>query len=181
MIQSAFDLWAEGGFEAVTLQGVADRSEVSLKTVVRHFGTKEGLFTACLAVSVAREEGAREVEPGDVAGVVAILAERYEALAETTVRNAEIEFRYPIMAEWVARSRASHAAWLARAFAPWLPAEGAERTRRLMALYWATEIRSWWAVRHAFGHDRPTAEAVMRTTLDALVAHWTPPSPRSPE
>ena len=179
MIQSTFDLWSRGGFDAITLQAVADRAEVSLKTVVRHFGTKEGLLTACMEVSVTREEGAREVAAGDIAGVVAVLSQRYEAMADYVVRNAEMEFRYPVMGAWVARTRASHKDWLARAFAPWLPPEGPVREQRLMALYWATEIRSWWAVRHAFGQDLATAQAVLLSLLEALVAQWGAPLSRS--
>lgn len=173
-IEAVFALWAERGFEGVTLQSVADQAGVSLKSVVRYFGTKEGLLRACLDASVAREEGARDVTPGDVRAVVATLAERYEQLADRIVRDAEIEFRYPVMAEWVARARASHRDWLGRAFAPWLPASGRVRKERLGALFWATEIRSWWALRHALGHDRASAERVMKSLLDALVASWAP-------
>lgn len=173
-VEAAFAVWSELGFDGVTLQGVADRAGLSLKSVVRYFGTKEGLFRACLEVSVAREQGMRDVPAGDVAAVVRTLSERYEAIAERIVRNAEIEFRYPVMAEWVARVRASHTEWLARAFAPWLPTSGRVRKERLGALFWATEIRSWWALRHALGHDRASTERVMRSMLDALVASWTP-------
>lgn len=173
-IDAALGLLMDGGFDAVTLQAVADRAGVSLKSVVRYFGTKEGLFEACLEVSVSREEGLRDVDPGDVDAVVRTLSERYEAIADRTVRNAEIEFRYPLMAEWIARARASHRDWLGRAFAPWLPASGKLRKERVGALFWATELRSWWTLRHALGHDRASTERVMKSLLDALVASWSP-------
>ncbi|ROR72363.1 TetR family transcriptional regulator [Bogoriella caseilytica] len=39
----ALGLFLERGFEAVTVEEVAERSEVSASTVYRYFGTKEGL------------------------------------------------------------------------------------------------------------------------------------------
>ena len=163
----------EKGFDAVTLQAVADRTGVSLKSIVRYFGTREGLFRACMRASIAREESSRVASPGDVAAIAHTLAQRYRPMADWIVHNAHIEFAYPVMEEWMANVRRSHRDWLATAFAPWLPRKGPVRERRLMALFWATEVRSWWAVSSAFGHGPATAEAVMRETLDALVASWT--------
>lgn len=172
MIQAVFAIGEAEGFEAVTLQSVADRAEVSLKTLVRHFGTKEELLRACMEVSTAREEGARQVPVGDVPAVAAVLAERYELIADRHVRRSHLEFMYPVMAEWLGRVRQSHMGWLGRAFAPWLPGDGAVRDHRLRQLFWATELRAWWALRHPLGCDRHEAEAVLRSNLEALVASW---------
>lgn len=172
MIAATFAVWERVGFDGVTLQAVADGAGVSLKTVVRHFGTREGLLTACMRASVAREEAERDAPAGDVHAVVKVLADRYELIADRIVRNAEIEFRYPVMTAWVAAARKSHLDWLARAFTPWLPAEGPVREHRLMALYWATELRCWWTLRHALGQSREAAETVWLDLLLALVAAW---------
>lgn len=171
-IEAAISLWGDGGLDDITLQAVADRAGLSLKSVVRYFGSKDGLLRACMEVSVGREEGARDVPVGDVGAVAEVLAQRYELIADRVVKNADAEFRYPVMSEWVARARRSHREWLARAFAPWLPARGRERELRLGALFWATEVRCWWTLRFALGFDRKATTAVLRSQLEALVASW---------
>lgn len=172
VLDAAMALWHAQGVDSVTLQAIADAAGVALKTVVRNFGTKEGLVTAAMERAISREEQERDVPVGAIDAVVATLAGRYEALADWTVRNAELEFRFPVMERWVGRMRTSHAAWLARVFAPWLPPDGPVRTRRLMALFWATEIRCWWAVRVAFDLPHDDARDVMREGLRALVEAW---------
>ena len=179
-LDAVWRLWTHQGFAAVTLQAVADEAGLSLKSVVRYFGTKEGLLRACMEVSVAREEGERDAPVGDVAAVAAVLGARYEQAADWIVRNAEIEFRYPIMAEWLGRARRSHREWLGRAFAPWLPAEGPERERRLHALSMATELRGWWTARVALGASHEDAVAAMACLLGALVAEWSAGAPGVP-
>lgn len=173
---AAIALWLKGGLDAITLQAVANHAGLSLKSVVRYFGNKDGLLRACMEVAVGREEGEREVPVGDVGAVVEVLAQRYELIADRVVKNGDAELRYPAMRAWVDRARKSHREWLARAFAPWLPARGRVRSQRLGALFWATEVRCWWTVRHALGFDRKAATGVLRTLLDALVASWTNPS-----
>lgn len=167
-------LW-EQGFDATTLQAVADRAGLSLKSLVRYFGTKDALLRACMKQAVRDEEAQRDVPVGDVDAIARTLADRYEKVGDWHVRNSHVEFRHPLLAEWMAAARRSHRDWLARAFAPWLDVGEPLREQRVMALFCATELRSWWAVRHAFGHDVKTATAVMKGILEALVASFRRP------
>lgn len=172
IIEAVFEAWEDAGFDGVSLQAVADRAGVSVKTVLRHFGSREELLASCAEVSVAREQGQREVSPGDLPAIVAALSGRYEEIADRSVRASDLEFRHPVIAEWVASVRHSHLQWLAESFAPWLPADGPVRQQRLMALFWATELRCWWALRHALGRSREDTDAVMLELLEALTAGW---------
>src|SRR3990170_4125221 len=56
-----------------SLQAVAGRAGVSLKTVMRRFGSKDGLVAAC-GRAADRELASRAVAPGDVRGVARVLA-----------------------------------------------------------------------------------------------------------
>lgn len=161
-----------GSFDDMTLQGVADEAGVSLKTVTRQFGTKEQLLKAAMAEARQDEEQQREIPVGDPARVANVLAARYDEMAEMIYRMGDAELRYPWLGEWVQMARQSHLSWLATAFAPWLPDSGPDRHDRLMCLFDATEIRSWWATRYRFDCDAASAERIMRDQLEALTALW---------
>lgn len=172
MIQALFTLIDRGSFSEVTLQGVADEAGVSLRTVTRHFGSKEELLRQGMAEAKETEEASREVPVGDVDAICAVLAERYDQMAEAIYRMGDMELTYDWLSDWVQMARRSHLDWLAEAFAPWLPSRGREREDRLMCLFGATEIRSWWALRERFGYSAERARDVMRRQLEALTAVW---------
>jgi TetR/AcrR family transcriptional repressor of mexJK operon len=56
ILDGALDLFLELGFDATTIEGVADRAGVSKQTVYAHFGDKETLFREL----VEREVGQRD-------------------------------------------------------------------------------------------------------------------------
>lgn len=172
MIEAVFALIERGSFGEVTLQGVADEAGVSLKTVVRHFGSKEELLRQAMDEARGVEEDSRSVPVGDLEEVCRALAERYELMAEQIYRMGDVELTYQWLADWVQMARTSHLNWLAEAFDPWLPTEGPEREDRLMCLFSATEIRSWWAIRQRFGYSPERARAVMLRQLGALTSQW---------
>ena len=59
IIQAAIDTFmAERSF-AITLPAVAERAEVTVKTVLRHFGSREALIDAAWSHGVGRRHGRR--------------------------------------------------------------------------------------------------------------------------
>ncbi len=169
VIEVAADLFLASSFEDVTLKDVADAAGVSLKTVVRRFGSKDELFLACAHAAAEGEPGLRAVAPGDVRGVASALAERYETIGEVTARYAALETRFPAVAKMMKIARRGHLDWLADVFAPWL---ARDRASRLAQVFGATEIYVWRSWRVHLRLDRRTAESALRGTLEALVAHW---------
>lgn len=172
MIQAVFALIDRGSFGEVTLQGVADEAGVSLKTVVRHFGSKEELMRQAMEEARGVEEDNRSIPVGDLDVVSRVLGERYEEMAEQIYRMGDVELSYGWLSDWVQMARRSHLDWLAEAFEAWLPPDGPEREDRLMCLFSATEIRSWWAIRQRFGYSPERARAVMLRQLEALTSQW---------
>lgn len=179
VVDVALELFTSHPFDTVTLQSVADGAGVSLKTVTRIFDSKEALIAACIDRAKAREEAERAVSPGDIPGVVAVLSARYEAWLGRTLHIVALSERIPAARAWIDVGRRSHLAWLARAFAPWLPPRGATRTTRLMQLFGATEMYLWWSWREALGHSRAAATRALHETLSALVARWEERGPTS--
>lgn len=169
---AAAELFMERAYDDVTLQDIAGRAGVSLKTVVRQFKTKEAVLLAGSHHRTRNEDVKRAVEPGDVAGAVRVLARRYEEISAMTMKRIALEERVPAIREAANIARAHHLDWLARVFARWLPSrKGPTRTRRLMALFGATELYTWWSWR-LLGSSPEQAAATMREMLDALIDRW---------
>jgi AcrR family transcriptional regulator len=172
IVKAAYELFLRSTYDAVTLQAVADRAGVSLKTVTRNFESKDALVVACARFGGKSERALRAVEPGDVRAAVRVLADRYETTAEAIMRYIALEDRLPVVAEALDTARAGHLQWLEQTFAPYLPKRGAARERARAALFGATEIYVWWSWRKRLGYDRTVAESAMQETVEALVASW---------
>lgn len=88
LLDAAFDLAAEGGASAMSVQAVADRSGISRGSVAWHFGSKDGLLVAVI------DEAFRWGEE--------YLRTHLEAVGEPSV-EALIEANFSLMAEDRAR------------------------------------------------------------------------------
>jgi len=63
------DLFGEFGREGAAIREVARRSDVSMSTVLHHFGSKQGLFDACVAAMFDELGRQRETQLSALAGV----------------------------------------------------------------------------------------------------------------
>jgi AcrR family transcriptional regulator len=156
-------------FADVSLEQIAAGAGVAQKTVQRRFGSKEQLLLEC----APSERTERDVRPGDIAGIAHVLASRYEASMDATLRYLAVEARVPAVAEVLASARAGHWRWLEEAFAPYLPARRSRLQRQRVAeLFAATEIYAWHSWRRRLGVSRDLAEKAVAEMLEALVARW---------
>jgi AcrR family transcriptional regulator len=62
----ALDLFAERGFDAVTVTDIADRADVDPSTFYRHFVTKEAVIFAAFGEVTARTGDAIRAQPADL-------------------------------------------------------------------------------------------------------------------
>ena len=157
----------ERWFDEIRLEDVARAAGVTVQTVIRRFGGKDGLLDATHQRLGAEIRQRREVEPGDAAGAVASIVEDYEAVGDLIMRSLAQEDRYPAVKAMTDIGRASHRAWITQAFEPWLeriPAE--ERRNASDALVVAGDIYVWKLIRRDM--KRPLAE--YRVLLERLCA-----------
>jgi AcrR family transcriptional regulator len=66
LIAAALDLFAERGFDAVTVNDIADRVDVDPSTFFRHFGSKEAVIFSEFGDWTGRLGDAIRAEPADV-------------------------------------------------------------------------------------------------------------------
>lgn len=146
----------------ITLEGVAAAAGVSARTVLRAFGTKEGLVFA--AIDTMRADSSRPAaDPREtVEDAVRQVFDDYENIGDRVVRMLAEEHRIAGFAEVAAGGRERHREWLAAAFAGELAGRrGRERSRRLDALVAATDVYLWKLLRRDLGRSRAEAERVV--------------------
>ena len=173
IIDAALALFAERWLDQITLDEVAARAGVTVQTVIRRFGSKEGLIAATGELINATVLQQRDEAPaGDIAGVISNLMAHYEEVGDRVLRLLAQEERWPALRALADAGRAGHRAWVERKFAPFLAAaDEPARARLLPALVAATDVYIWKLLRRDQGLDRARAEAVLRVMVGALLGH----------
>jgi AcrR family transcriptional regulator len=162
-------------YDDVTIAAVAADSGVSAQTVLNHFESKEGLFTAAAARFSTEARGRRaRSAPHDAATAVAALVDQYERTGDGNVRLAVLDERIPAVKAALEEARADHQKWLAGVFAARLPRPAAERRRALAALHAATDVYAWKLLRRDLGLGRRATRQVMTETVEAIASAWKP-------
>jgi AcrR family transcriptional regulator len=165
------DLVSERPFAQVTLDEVASRAEVTVQTVIRRYGSKDGLIRAVAAAVRAEVQEQRfEAPVGDIPGAIANLVEHYEASGDETFRLLCQEEQVPVLGEVLSNGCALHRDWVARVFAPWLEAlRGAERARRTAQLVAICDVFTWKLLRRDLGLSRKQTEHAIREMLERVL------------
>lgn len=158
--------------EDLTLEAVAERAGVSVQTILRRFGSKEGLTDATIRHVRPRVRTHRDAAPvGDVAGAVETLLVHYAGWGEFSLRMLSIEARSATAAAVVREGRAYHRAWVERVFAPALAGlDPATRGLRVTQLVVVTDVYTWKLLRLDLGLEGHA----LRHTIEDLVRHLLP-------
>lgn len=170
IIRCARTLFGERWYDDVTLGQIADASGVSHQTVLNHFTSKEGVFSAVLEAAWAEAvERDSRAKPGDTSAAIRQLIDRYEHMGLENARFVVQEHRSPALHEILERARAQHRDWVEQTFAGCLAPSGRERARKIAALILATEVMAWKAVRHDYGFSKADTLAAMTSVIEGIV------------
>ena len=149
---------------------VAERAGVSVRTVIRRFGSRNGVIAAAIESDASGIVAERDqAAAGDVEGALAILLAHYERDGDAVVRTLALEATVPEAKAIADAGRAGHRAWCARIFAPHLPPPAdADHDVRLDALVAATDLYVWKLLRRDLGRSEEETMQVIRTLVDGL-------------
>ena len=88
ILDAAVELFWDSPAEPVALEDVAGRAGVTVQTVIRRFGGREGLFARAAAErEMTRTRSQRDEAPvGDASGAVRLLLDHYEAMGDRVGR-----------------------------------------------------------------------------------------------
>jgi AcrR family transcriptional regulator len=171
IMQSAVRLWRKGGIDQITLDDVARGAGVSTRTVIRRFGSREGLIAACIEADASGlVEERRSARPGEVDEALDMLLDHYERDGDAVLRTLAIEDRIPEARAIAENGRASHRTWCATVFGPFIPAPvSGEDVCRLDAFVAATDLFTWRLFRRDLGRTLPETRRAMRVLIDGLI------------
>ena len=145
-----------------SLDAVAARAGVSTRTVIRQFGSKEGLLEAALEAGVEKAQATRHAEPGDVEGAVRAIVAHYEEMGDDVMRWLALADRLPVVRRVVESGTESHHDWVEEVFAPDLAGlPRGERRARRAALATATDVYVWHLLRRREGLGREATREAM--------------------
>ena len=172
ILASARRLFGELRYDQVSLDEVAAQAGVTVRTVVRRFGSKEALFGAVSAGRAASIRRARdEVHAGDVHEAVRLLVGTYEEWGDEVLHLLSQERGLAGVVNTVEAGRRYHAAWVERAFSALLGELPATvRRRRIGQLVAVTDIYQWKVLRRDVGLSRAEVEASIRELIGDIVA-----------
>ncbi|HET7463264.1 MAG TPA: helix-turn-helix domain-containing protein [Longimicrobium sp.] len=180
ILAAAAGLWRERPIDQVTLEAIAGRAGVSVRTVIRRFGSRGGVIAACIQTDAAGIGAERDqASAGDVDGALGVLLAHYERDGDAVIRTLALEETVPEARAIVQAGRAAHRAWCARVFAPRLPPPGAAaHAPRLDALVAATDVYVWKLLRRDLGRSAVETGRAMRALVAGVAADPPPRPPR---
>lgn len=171
ILEATIELGPELLSDQATLDDVAAQAGVTVQTVLRRFGSKEGLISAAAEEVRSRVWSQRNEAPvGDIAGAVQNLVEHYEETGDNTLRMLAQEERYPVIREHTDEGRAGHYEWVERTFAPFLAGRaGKERERLRAEMIAICDLYVWKILRRDLGLSREHTEDALVEMITALV------------
>jgi AcrR family transcriptional regulator len=172
ILDAAVELFWEQPTTDISLDRVAARAGVTVQTVIRRFGGREGLLAA--AATREGERVARERDPQAVAGdaerAVRQLVDHYEAMGDGVVRMLAEEVRLPALREVAESGRRLHRGWCEAVFATALTALDHDvRERRLAQLVAVCDVYVWKVLRRDACLSRRQTELALLEMLAPLV------------
>lgn len=156
----------------VTLAAIAERAGCNLHTVLRRFGSKDGLFRRSAELEHGRMLLQRGMAPSDdPAEAVRLLVDHYEQLGPVMCHFLAQEATVPQIAEVTSNGRAYHQAWVRATFGPCLrPRPRSASDVRVAKLIVLSDLVVWRILRLDLGRDRASTERIMFELVAAELA-----------
>jgi len=170
ILDATVEVFFESHDAQVSLEEVASRAGVTVRTVIRRFGGKERLFIAAIDRETERVSAERNrAVVGDVAGAVGVLLESYEATGDRMLGVLATAQHLPALAMIIDRGRTLHLRWCERVFASALAGRvGVQRERRLAQLMAICDVYTWKLLRRDAGLSRRQTELAIVEMLTPL-------------
>jgi AcrR family transcriptional regulator len=134
----------EQWFEEIRLDDIAKSAGVTVQTVIRRFGSKDGLLKAAAAQLGAEIRARRVSAVGNPTRAIQALAKDYEASGDLAMRMLAQEVRHAPIKKMTDIGREGHREWIAATFHPQLADMTASQRRKAIdQLVAASDVYVW--------------------------------------
>jgi AcrR family transcriptional regulator len=173
LLDAAVDEFYSDRWRQTSLEKLARRAGVTKQTLLRHFGSKDGLLVQALIHGAAKVLDERWSAPrGDVDGVVENLLTHYEASGERARHiGAWQQSGSGALTKLSQVGRQLHYDWVDFAFGPQLERlDGQPRERCRAALIAICDLQTWWILAHDLALPRAEVKKILIGMIERLAA-----------
>jgi AcrR family transcriptional regulator len=171
ILDATVEIFWEGPTVQLSLHDIASRAGITVQTVIRRFGGKDGVIAAAVERETAKVAATRD--PALVTSPVEAirqLVDHYEALGDRVIQMLAEEVRAPALRQVAESGRRFHREWCERVFeAALAPLTGRTRERRLAQLVAVCDVYTWKLLRRDAGLSRRHTELALLELLEPLL------------
>ena len=178
---AALEELTRGSWARVSLTELAAQANVTKQTLLRHFGSKDGLLMQAIAHSASGAYKQRWSAPrDDIEDVVEDVLDHHEALGERSLRiGSWLESGPPTLAAVSRMARQLHYDWIEYAFGRQLERLGGQaRVRSRATLIALCDVHTWWLLSHDLGLERAEVCAILTNAIEPLLGEGKASGPR---
>jgi AcrR family transcriptional regulator len=170
LLEAAERAFFAGIWEATTLDAVAAGAGVTKQTLLRHFGTKDGLLEQTFQRAYDRVQAQRMRAPADdIDAAVENLLEHYDSVGDASLKIAAMRGGQ-LITELGRRARQLHYDWIDHAFGAWLAALlPRDRAHVRATLITICDVRAWDILTNELGLSRADTKAALILTVRRLL------------
>ncbi len=168
LIEAATDEFFEGNWLKSTLDSLSHKAGVTRQTLLRHFGSKDGLLMQSLMRGAAQVRDQRWSTPTiDISGAVDNVIDHYEEWGERSVRIGAWQRGPTMLALFANAARQMHYDWVEHAFAGWLDRfDDDTRAERQAILVVLCDVQTWWILSNDLGLSRRKVHAILTDQIE---------------
>ena len=163
-------LWQQDSLDKITLQAVAEHAGTTKQTVIRHFGTKDGLIDAVIHERASGIEEKRTLKGEiNVERALSDLIAHYEEDGDAVLRTIAVAHSSQTAARVLTHGMNIHRQWCEKIMGADAMSV-AKGTAVVDALVAATDIHVWKLLRRDLGRSREQTHATMLLLVQGILA-----------
>jgi hypothetical protein len=164
-------LWTQYSINDITLDMIAEEANVTKRTILRKFGSKEGLMAESLSYDPAEISAKRgHAKPGDIDDILKTLLSNYENIGDAAIRTINLESELEVARQIGDKGRTLHRNWCKKVFAPFLPDPKSPNFEiQLTSFISVTEIYLWKLMRKDLKLSKKKTISVFKNMLEGII------------
>jgi len=175
ILRAAIGLSGRRPLAAVSLADIADDAGVSVQTVLRQFGSRDGVIDAGTELALSEITEELHAPQNDLPAAIAVIVDHHEARGDMAILLLGQEAGDPNAARITALGRAAHRSWVKSVFTPLLgDLTRSEREEMIDMLVVVTDVYTWKILRRDRKLSRKLVEHRMRRLAEIVLSDWMP-------